>query len=89
MAAAKKSGVNIPEAQRNTDRLTLRLDPETMTDLRELAAECGCSVSAVIDAAMTTLYRARNDLADKKGAAVYASFIHACEGTDDPTWGAS
>ncbi len=79
MATTKASGVNIPEAQRGTERLNLRLDPETMTDIRDMAAECGCSVAQVIESAMMALYRAKMDLADAKGKDVYAEFVERCE----------
>ncbi len=76
---AKASGRNISEAERNTERLTLRLDPETMTDIRDLAEDCDCTLAQVIDAAMTALYRAKWDLADEKGKDVYAAFVEQLE----------
>lgn len=87
MAATKAPGRNIAESERNTERMTLRLDPETMADLREVAADSGCTIAEVIDAAITTLFRAKNDLANKTGATVFAAFVHQCEGTEDPSWG--
>lgn len=76
-AKKKASGRNISEAERNTERVTLRLDPETMSDLRELAEEMGVSIADVVDSAMTTLFCAKLDLADKTGMDVYMEFIGA------------
>jgi len=44
------SGPNIPEAQRGTVRLTLRLTPETMARLRELAAARGTTLAGAVTA---------------------------------------
>jgi hypothetical protein len=56
MAAKKKRAKKAPrprsgfvtEEQRNTERLTLRLDPDTMALLRGYAAELGWSLAKVV-----------------------------------------
>lgn len=57
MAAKKKkaSGRNIPEAERNTERVTVRLDPEAMELLRHYAKAWKCPMSDVIETALEAL----------------------------------
>ncbi len=55
MAANKASGRNVAESERNTDRITLRLDPEAMDHLRHFAAAWGCSMSEVVSTALDSL----------------------------------
>lgn len=63
MKAAKKKSAPRPrsgfvtEEQRNTDRLTLRLDPEAMTRLRAFAFEHGWTVSQTVAEALGALER--------------------------------
>lgn len=56
MAAKKKaSGRNVSEAERNTERVTLRLDPEAMEILRYYAAAWKCPISEVVTSALDML----------------------------------
>lgn len=56
MAAKKQaSGRNISEAERNTERVTVRLDPEAMELLRHYAAAWKCPMSDVIESALEAL----------------------------------
>ena len=65
MAAKKKGGKVAPrprsgfvtEEQRKTERITLRLDPDTMARLRDFAAEHGWSVSESVTEAFKALER--------------------------------
>lgn len=56
MASKKKaSGRNVTEDERNTERVTLRLDPEAMETLRFYAAAWKCPVSEVVTMALDSL----------------------------------
>lgn len=44
----KASGANIPEAQRGTVQVKLRLPPDVKDDLDELAAKWGLTVSGTV-----------------------------------------
>lgn len=44
----KASGVNIPEAQRGTVQVKLRLPPDVKDDLDDLAARWGLTVSGTV-----------------------------------------
>ncbi len=59
MAAAKKtpkaSGRNVSEDERNTERITLRLDPEAMEVLRHFAGAWKCSMAEVVSTALDSL----------------------------------
>ncbi len=48
MKKAKASGVNIPEAQRTTVQVKLRLDVDVAEDLDELAARWGVNRSQCV-----------------------------------------
>jgi predicted HicB family RNase H-like nuclease len=48
VANKKPSGVNIPEAQRHTTRVMLRLRPDIAERLRAAAEQAGQSVSAYV-----------------------------------------
>lgn len=50
MPAKKKSGKNIPNAQRKTEQVLLRLPPEYRERLHELRDEWGLTVSGVVAA---------------------------------------
>lgn len=54
----RKPGKNIPDSQRHTKAVLLRLRPETATRLRELAAEHGTSLANVVSVAI--------DIADER-----------------------
>lgn len=73
----KASGRNIADSERNTTKITLRLDPESAEDLRDFAEESGKSMSEIVGAAMTALYRAKLDLAEGSGLDVYNEFVTA------------
>lgn len=47
-ARKKASGRSIPEAQRHTLALKLRLRPEVAEELRALAAERGCTLGELV-----------------------------------------
>lgn len=47
---ASRSGPNIPETQRATEAIKLRLPPATAALLRDLAEEYDVSVSGLVDA---------------------------------------
>jgi hypothetical protein len=49
---ASKSGANIPEAQRSTVQLKLRVRPETAAEVRRLAKHWDCPASYVVEAMM-------------------------------------
>lgn len=56
MATKKKaSGRNVAEHERNTERVTLRLDPEAMATLRSYAAAWKCPMSEVVESALDSL----------------------------------
>ncbi len=55
MAAKKKSGRNVAESERNTERVTLRLDPEAMDILRFYAESWSCPMSEVVASALDSL----------------------------------
>lgn len=55
MAAKKASGRNVTEAERGTERITLRLDPEAMDLLKHFAAAWKCSMSEVVSTALDSL----------------------------------
>ena len=65
MATGKKRGAPAPrprsgfvtEEQRGTERLTLRLDPDTMDRLRAFAAEHGWTVAQTVAEAFKALER--------------------------------
>lgn len=45
---AKRSGPNIPDAQRHTSRIVLRLPPDRADRIRAHAAQEGKTISAVV-----------------------------------------
>ena len=49
MKKVKASGVNIPEAQRTTIPVKLRLSPEAAEDLETFATELGLTRSAFVE----------------------------------------
>lgn len=51
----KKSGRNVTDAERNTERITLRLDPEAMGVLRAYASAWKCPMSEVVETALNSL----------------------------------
>lgn len=51
----KASGRNITEEERNTERVTIRLDPEAMGLLRGFATAWKCSMSEVVSTALDSL----------------------------------
>lgn len=51
----KASGRNIAESERNTERVTVRLDPEAMALLRHYAAAWQCPMSDVVESALDAL----------------------------------
>ncbi len=53
--AKKASGRNVAEHERNTERVTIRLDPEAMDHLRHFAAAWKCSMAEVVSAALDSL----------------------------------
>lgn len=59
MSAAKKapkaSGRNVSEDERNTERISLRLDPEAMELLRHYAGAWKCSMAEVVTCALDSL----------------------------------
>jgi len=59
MAATKKatkaSGRNVAEDERNTERITLRLDPEAMDLLKDFAGAWKCSMAEVVSVALSSL----------------------------------
>lgn len=62
---SKKRGAKAPrprsgfvtEEQRNTERLTLRLDPETMSQMRAFAEERGWTIAECVQQAFEALQR--------------------------------
>jgi hypothetical protein len=48
MAAKKKPGKNIPNAQRHTVQILLRLPPEVDERIRELAEQWGITLAGVV-----------------------------------------
>jgi hypothetical protein len=54
MASKKASGF-VSEEQRHTERLTLRLDPESMAYLEKAAAEMGCTKATAVLLALEAL----------------------------------
>ncbi len=66
---AKKRGAPAPrprsgfvtEEQRNTERLTLRLDPETMSQMRALAKERGWTMAECVQRAWDVFQDALED----------------------------
>lgn len=53
----KASGRNVKESERNTERVSLRLDPQTAEDLRELAEQYGVAMARVVEAAVALAMR--------------------------------
>ncbi len=53
--APKASGRNVTEDERNTERISLRLDPEAMELLRHYAAAWKCPMSEVVSVALDSL----------------------------------
>lgn len=51
----KASGRNVAESERNTERVTVRLDPEAMGLLRHYAAAWRCPMSEVVTCALDSL----------------------------------
>lgn len=58
----KASGRNVAESERNTERITLRLDPEAMDLLRHWKAAWRCSAGDVVEVALDALRDARPHL---------------------------
>lgn len=55
----KTSGCNIPESQRHTVSLKLRLPPDVAERLRELAAARGVTLGAAVGLALDALTSSR------------------------------
>ncbi len=55
VAKKKASGRNVSEDERNTERVTLRLDPEAMDILRFYADAWKCPISEVVASALDSL----------------------------------
>lgn len=53
--AKKASGRNVTDDERNTERVTLRLDPESMALLRYYAAAWHCPMAEVVSCALEAL----------------------------------
>jgi len=53
--AAKRRTMNVPEAQRHTDRVMLRLDPEVAGRLRAIAAAWHVTLAEVVTDALDAL----------------------------------
>ncbi len=51
----KASGRNIPDCERHTLRVTLRLDPEVAESLRAYALAWGCTLADVVETALSLL----------------------------------
>jgi hypothetical protein len=64
IAIKKASGRNIPESERNTVAVKLRLSPETAETLRELAELHGCTMSKLVDLAVSLLDEQEYDRKD-------------------------
>jgi hypothetical protein len=57
-AASKRRSANVPESQRHTERVILRLDPEVAARLRAIAAAWHVTLAEVVTDALDALKRA-------------------------------
>lgn len=60
MASKKASGINIPEAQRTTVQVKLRLDVDVAEDLDELAARWGVNRSQAVARLVAAQHKGKN-----------------------------